>query len=287
MKSVLTKWSESILEIPKLVQLGYGGVMAPIVTGDEDDVSSYGVEEDQLLTQKPIDEMDSEPIPLPESRHGRRTSFADPLLTSSGRHVPPQRLPCKSPRSRAIGKRNNSQGRKSPTRNGNQSPPPNSNGDKESDADDDSNTQDPTADADEDFGVAPSTPVASDGRRAHSVVPIRDSDEDIGAPREADSTPSSNSSNRRKRRRSENRSNNDDDLWNDPDIIPPPKHRTYMDWTEDETEAVKEGYYAFGKRWAMIKHNCKNRLSRRTNVQIKDKWRTLVKNGEIEERPDA
>jgi Myb-like DNA-binding domain len=40
------KWSESILEIPTLVQLGYGGVPSPIVDKDEDDISSWGGDSD-------------------------------------------------------------------------------------------------------------------------------------------------------------------------------------------------------------------------------------------------
>jgi hypothetical protein len=42
MRALLVKWSESILDIPALVQLGYGGVPSPIVDKDEDDVSSWG-----------------------------------------------------------------------------------------------------------------------------------------------------------------------------------------------------------------------------------------------------
>ena len=41
-RALLIKWSESILEIPALVQLGYGGVTSPIVHNDRDDVSSWG-----------------------------------------------------------------------------------------------------------------------------------------------------------------------------------------------------------------------------------------------------
>jgi hypothetical protein len=46
MRSVLIKWSESVLEIPKLFQLGYGGVSAPVPeAGLDDDVSSWGGDE--------------------------------------------------------------------------------------------------------------------------------------------------------------------------------------------------------------------------------------------------
>lgn len=40
----MIKWSESILDIPVLVQLGYGGVTNPVVENEGDDVSSWGEE---------------------------------------------------------------------------------------------------------------------------------------------------------------------------------------------------------------------------------------------------
>jgi hypothetical protein len=64
MRAFLLKWSKHILDIPKLVQLGYGGIrMAPNATGeaknqqedenvvDEDDVSSWEGEQQQ---QRPL-----------------------------------------------------------------------------------------------------------------------------------------------------------------------------------------------------------------------------------------
>ena len=46
MRSVLVKWSESVLDTPVLFQLGYGGVSAPVPEADqEDDVSSWGGDE--------------------------------------------------------------------------------------------------------------------------------------------------------------------------------------------------------------------------------------------------
>jgi len=264
MKSVLTKWSESILDIPKLVQLGYGGVMAPIVTGDEDDVSSYGVGEDNLLTQKPEDdELDAEPIPFRDHKHhGRRTSFADEARALVAGNLPARHLPMKSPRSRSSLLRRSNGGRKSPSRTARRQR------DSDSSDDDDSHTQDPTATVHQ-YGGASKSPVE---RNRTQVVasPARDSD----------GTPSSQN----KRRRPAQPNSSDDGLWEDTfENAPAQKRRTYMDWTVDETNAVKEGYATFGKRWAMIKHNCNNRLSRRTNVQIKDKWRTMVNRGEIEE----
>jgi hypothetical protein len=49
-RSLVTKWSESILEIPTLVGLGYGGVPSPVVDKDEDDVSSWGSGNDYAIT---------------------------------------------------------------------------------------------------------------------------------------------------------------------------------------------------------------------------------------------
>lgn len=72
-RSLLIKWSESILEIPTLVKIGYGGVMAPVVGDDgDDDVSAWGDDDEhaptaqELLTQPPPS-MDEAHEPLPAS----------------------------------------------------------------------------------------------------------------------------------------------------------------------------------------------------------------------------
>lgn len=256
--------------------------MAPIVTGFEDDVSSYGVEEDRLLSQKPEgdDDVDVEPEPVSfrqSKRDGRRTSFADPLLTSRDQ-IPARHLPSKSPRMRKPDDRRSSS-KRSPPRNSSRGPAHSRNR-RDDEEDDDSNTQDPTATINEHGGATPDDKESSSPRRA---VPIRDSDEEQ---EKALETPqlSHNSPKKRKRKVSQP-SIFDDDLWVDPVELNPPKRRTHMDWTEDEADAVREGYKKFGKRWALIKQNCQHRLSRRTNVQIKDKWRTMVKAGEIEQEP--
>lgn len=55
-------------------------------------------------------------------------------------------------------------------------------------------------------------------------------------------------------------------------------------WSEEETTALREGYKVHGKsRWNEIKHQFPYILRNRTSVQIKDKWRTMLKNHEIEE----
>jgi hypothetical protein len=49
-------------------------------------------------------------------------------------------------------------------------------------------------------------------------------------------------------------------------------------WTEEETIAVKEGVRTLGTgRWAEIKSDHEYILRNRTSVQIKDKWRTILK----------
>jgi hypothetical protein len=269
MKSVLTKWSESILEIPKLVELGYGGVMAPtVVADDEDDVSSYGVDEDRLLTQKPEDiDMDvledDEPIPL-RSKGSRRTSFADKAHTVGNGHQ--RRLPSKAPRSKPVSRRSSAT----------KSPPRSRQGSTAEDFepmrpdDDESEAKDPTSSVHQLGGAEPS-PVANSLRQLVGAVRIRGSDEDAEEEGE----------NRAPTPKKQKTTPDDDDLWEDPKIQSQPKQRTYLDWTGDETAAVVDGYARFGKKWRLIKDNCQNRLSRRTNIQIKDKWRTLVKQGEI------
>lgn len=267
--------------------------MAPIVTGFEDDVSSYGVEEDRLLTQKPDgdmaaesggDEMDVEPEPIPlrpSKRDGRRTSFADEVLASRDR-IPPRLFPSKSPRMRKPDDRKPS--KKSPPRKSSRGTARTSSRRQEDDEDDEeddngSNTQDPTATINQHGGATPEDRASTPPRRA------RDKQQHgISLANGARSKKNAKSPNNRKRKVKPLPGEIVDELWEDP-VEPSPKRRTYMDWTEDETEAVKEGYEKFGKRWAMIKHNCQHRLSRRTNVQIKDKWRTMVNAGEIEEYP--
>ena len=77
----------------------------------------------------------------------------------------------------------------------------------------------------------------------------------------------------------------EDEIWKDPvSVRSAPRRRNA--WTADESEAVYEGYMRFGPKWRMIKDNCDNRLCRRTNVQVKDRFRTMVNRGEIKLPPD-
>ena len=256
--------------------------MAPIVTGFEDDVSSYGVEEDRLLSQKTgggtamavageDEEIDVEPEPIQfrqNRRDGRRTSFAD------------QVFPSKSPRMRKPNDRKAS-AKKSPPRNSSREAAPSRtqrDWDDDMEFDDESNTQDPTATINQHGGATPDEKETTSPLRA---VPIRDSDEEPQLRSRRTPTRSRRSPTKRKHIAIQ-QNVTDDDLWED-EPEPAPKRRTYMDWTDEEMEAVREGYKKFGRQWAMIKHNCQHRLCRRTNVQIKDKFRTMLKAGEIDE----
>jgi hypothetical protein len=58
MHSLLLKWTESILEIPVLVKLGYGEVISPVIeTEDDDDVSSFGNNHEENDTKIQQDEL--------------------------------------------------------------------------------------------------------------------------------------------------------------------------------------------------------------------------------------
>ena len=273
--------------------------MAPIVTSEEDDVSSYGVDEDRLLspaTNKPDEEEDQQvpvdPIPFrPPGRSGRRAFFADEArgATTNTAVAPPRQLPSKSPRSRNQEASRKSPAKKSPVRSRAASPPRETRReedtaphgpthDNDDDDDGDSLTQDPTASVNQQGGAsAASTPTDKRRSRREATPPPK------GRSQRSPKRASPSSVDSRKRRRTPR--TDADDLWNDTSDVGPaaPKRRTYRDWTVDETKAVIEGYALFGKKWNMIKQNCRNRLSRRTNVQIKDKWRTLVRAGEIQE----
>ena len=62
------------------------------------------------------------------------------------------------------------------------------------------------------------------------------------------------------------------------DIVKP---RSRFPWTTEETETFFKALQKYGVgRWAEIKDACPE--SERNNVQLKDKWRTLIKTGEYE-----
>jgi hypothetical protein len=54
-------------------------------------------------------------------------------------------------------------------------------------------------------------------------------------------------------------------------------------WSEEETMAVKDGVRNHGTgKWAEIKSHHEHILRNRTSVQIKDKWRTMMRNNEVQ-----
>lgn len=58
--------------------------------------------------------------------------------------------------------------------------------------------------------------------------------------------------------------------------------RTKNFFTEDEVQAIREGVAEFGVgEWQTIKANSNGRLLTRSAVQIKDKYRNLVRTGQI------
>jgi hypothetical protein len=72
----------------------------------------------------------------------------------------------------------------------------------------------------------------------------------------------------------------DEDLWEDTQE----NLKTTQDrnkWTEEESNAVKDGYELYGKNWALIKKEFSKALKRRTNVQIKVRKQECVSFNEI------
>eukprot|EP00557_Chaetoceros_sp_GSL56_P011185 CAMPEP_0176486626 /NCGR_PEP_ID=MMETSP0200_2-20121128/5671_1 /TAXON_ID=947934 /ORGANISM="Chaetoceros sp., Strain GSL56" /LENGTH=568 /DNA_ID=CAMNT_0017883345 /DNA_START=36 /DNA_END=1742 /DNA_ORIENTATION=- len=112
---------------------------------------------------------------------------------------------------------------------------------------------------------------------------MEDSDVDDGPSR------TSQSSQRKKKRKSTGSSSkikrkildsSEDELWEDTEVkCQGVRYR----WTEEETKAVKDGYEIYGKNWATIKKEFAKVLKKRSNVQIKDKFRNMVRAGEIAE----
>ena len=56
------------------------------------------------------------------------------------------------------------------------------------------------------------------------------------------------------------------------------KGRKRLKYTKEEDDAIKRGIETIGPgRWADIKVRYENELRRRSNVQIKDRWREIAK----------
>ena len=63
MRALLTKWSESILDIPQLVRLHYGGVTSAVLDNDQnedDDVSSFGAANNNDDNREEDDDLDND-----------------------------------------------------------------------------------------------------------------------------------------------------------------------------------------------------------------------------------
>ncbi|OLY82786.1 DNA annealing helicase and endonuclease ZRANB3 [Smittium mucronatum] len=70
------------------------------------------------------------------------------------------------------------------------------------------------------------------------------------------------------------------DTDTDTDAEPKPKTKPKFKnpWTDQETEALIQGFNALGSKWAEIKKMFSQQLSNRSNVDIKDRFRVLRKN---------
>ena len=84
LRSLLIKWSESVLEAPVLFQLGYGGVTAPVEDTDvNDDVSSFGGDDQQdeedsvVVEERQARFVAQKRVLLNKNKTRKTTSFAD------------------------------------------------------------------------------------------------------------------------------------------------------------------------------------------------------------------
>lgn len=236
MHSLVVKWAESVLEIPVLFRLGYGGVTAPLAETDNDDVSSWGdenaqerdkqmeQEEDIFCTQVPEEVVTKE---IQRVRKARFVAEKKPLLNrrvrenvpEARRSVSPKEAPQQSPRV-----------------------PPKAGNKNDLEAEDEwSETQDPDE-------VRPSAKVSSppsiSRKRGADVVSIPE----VGG--------AESPSERQKKRQK-------------------------VSFTLEEADAIREGVRRFGiGKWKIIKMS-DSRLKHRTPVQIKDKFRNMLRAGEI------
>lgn len=230
MKSLLLKWAESILQIPELVRLGYGGVMAPIVEEEgADDVSSWGDEEHALMSQS--------------DNVARRRS-----ITSPQRAI--RRGPAKD-----LGRVIRSNMRR----------------EQEKEYESPLATQKP---ADDDF------PVEDDDHGEPEVLAVRSSAKSK-APRSSGTKRKTPPANQPVSRRIEWDSPTGGSATSSPRRKPMQRRRGF---SQAEVEAILEGLDKFGVgKWAEIKAASGGILDGRTSVQIKDKYRTMLKRGVIKE----
>ena len=350
---LLLKWAESILEPPTLIQLGYGGVNAPLPNDEreEDDVSSYGLDETVANDDNDDDEnMESEaPRTSPPKRRARGKS------DSIAQHRRPHTSPTAERRfSIPFGRSFEDDDEK-------RQPTSFSDDDssKKSEAsgmvlggnDDDNDDEDDSDKAEKTEAssalVRLKSPVkktqsSSKARRHPGKMPRRRSstDTEVSTTNETgdkkpsfkkrktaadwfkqstailDSSSDSDDdyewlSDRKERDQREpeidrdespkskkrhprghidtgNSTQQEEDLWrdddeydyDDDDATQNKFRRKRLPWTQDEADAVHDGYHQFGTKWSMVKAN-DTRLQNRTDVQIKDKFRTMVKQGLI------
>jgi hypothetical protein len=263
MRSLLIKWSESVLDTPVLFRLGYGGVTAPLADGDQDDVSSWGgsdaeertreVEDEFFLTQ-PADE---------EIQRARFVAEKRPLLRP--REASSQGAAAKS-KSKRGGMLKEEKVHEHST-------------EKKLNDDDSSMTQDP----DEELlkKNTKKTKMKSTPKKATRKAPPSEVDENVSPPATVVTTPISPN---KKRKTEEPAEVYDTEREEEEKPVKPFKRerrRKPVPFSESEVDAIREGVARFGiGYWAEIKLS-DPRLAKRDTVQIKDKYRTMLKNNEI------
>ena len=314
MHALLTKWSESILEIPELIRLGYGGVTAPVIEeADDDDYSAIGDDDHEPLpaNARPLDKRES----VTAEEREMIEHLAKQTTGSGRKRIEQQRVAKKSPRKKPppqtvhedqplltqpvqenedfVAADNDSEEEEDEKEKGDQKPKakPKRTIEEDEDEDSDSETQDPDevqyagtrqskkkakkrsdflSSDEESFGTAQEPKVETvnvDDDTKENAAPKRkhvawyDSDSDVEILRSA------YGESVMKRRRSSGPR--------------PPRKGRKDPFTEEEADAIREGIEKYGKgHWKDIKDNDR-RLDNRSPGQISDKYRTMLRRGEI------
>ncbi|GKY91260.1 hypothetical protein MPSEU_000098600 [Mayamaea pseudoterrestris] len=299
-RTLLIKWSESILDIPTLFALGYGGVMAPIVEqhDGDDDVSSFGDGQDAPLeTQAP----DPLPFRRPKYTHSPPRALKEPGFGSS----PDEQIVLEQlSRGASAGSplRGASELRSSlPVENVQQPYIMPTAGVKTLDAgiqddfpmnqESDEKVDDIADDTTED--EAPVSPPRKNARAKQYVASKKRSSSKSTPLAVQDANESNNDERPRQKRKTTGSSlqkkdgsaskREEPDLWADSDdgsLFDAPlesqTRRTRIFWTDEEADAVREGVDMFGVgKWKQVKEWAGARLAKRDPVAIKDKWRNL------------
>jgi Myb-like DNA-binding domain len=296
---LLTKWSESILDIPQLVRLHYGGVTSAVLDNDQnedDDVSSFGAANNNDDNREEDDDLDND---------DDNDDYDDALQTQPDYQVAIEmdrgpngiryrKQPAKAPRQRPRQQQQQQrlQGDELDEDNPLQTQPILTQPTTEETTATKATTSNATsvkmlgaAAQHDDDDDATQDPDADDGgnRGGEYALSVRQQQHQRQAEHRKESS-NRNGKNSRKSTGKRNRAASagaEDALWkdsgDDEDHEQYPKRRKNLEWTDAEAKAVKEGYARFGPKWRLIRDNCNNQLSRRSNVQIKDKWRTMQK----------